>query len=83
MGERIVDYIKRAIYEMRTRCAEPYKIQMSVDLFYIILEECTKDNELVTVEIRDGMLVYKLCDIEIERRPDMVNGTIYIASERG
>lgn len=78
--EKIVDYIKRSIDEMKMRCAEPAKLQMSTATFCMMLEECSDNKETVTVEMNDGILVYKVCGLIIERRPDIQNGTIFIVS---
>ena len=63
--EKIIDYVKRSMHEMRQKGTEPSKLQMSVSLFQMMMEEIfntdetPKLNDVVCYE-KDGKIHYRV-----------------------
>lgn len=83
--EKIIDYVKRSMHEMRQKGTEPSKLQMSVSLFQMMMEEIFNTdetpnlNDVVCYE-KDGKIHYRVCGLDFEERNDIAKETIFIVS---
>ena len=77
--EKIIDYVKRSIEEMKLRGGEPSKLQMDIATFHMMLEEMDNLNDVVVVE-NLGHVVYFVCGLAFEERNDIAKETIFIVS---
>ena len=77
--EKIIDYVKRSIDEMKLHGREPKKLQMPLSTFCMMLEEMDNLNDVVAVE-NLGHIVYFVCGLAFEERNDIAKGTVFIVS---
>ena len=77
--EKIIDYVKRSIDELKLKDGEPSKLQMNMATFYIMLEEMDNLNDVVAVE-NHGRITYFVCGLAFEERNDIAKGTVFIVS---
>jgi len=83
--EKIIDFVKRSMYEIRQKGTEPSKLQMSASTFQMMMEEIfntdgtPKLNDVVCYE-KDGKIHYRVCGLDFEERNDIAKETIFIVS---
>ena len=77
--EKIIDYVKRSIDELKLHGSEPSKLQMDIETFHMMLEEMDNLNDVVAVE-NLGHAVYFVCGLAFEERNDIAKDTIFIVS---
>ena len=77
--EKIIDYVKRSIDEMKMHGGEPSKLQMDMATFHMMLEEMDNLNDVVAVE-NLGHVVYFVCGLKFEKRNDIAKDTVFIVS---
>ena len=77
--EKIIDYVKRSIEEMKMHGGEPKKLQMSKATFMMMLKEMDNLNDVIAVE-NLGRVVYFVCGLGFEERNDIAEDTVFIVS---
>ena len=77
--EKIIDYVKRTIDELKLHGGEPSKLQMSKETFYMMLEEMEDISEITAIESL-GRLTYFVCGLAFEERNDISKETVFIVS---
>ena len=77
--EKIIDFVKRSIDELKLHGGEPRKLQMSMATFYMMLEEMDNLNDVVAVE-NLGHVTYFVCGLAFEERNDIAKETTFIVS---
>lgn len=83
--EKIIDFVKRSMHEIRQKGIEPSKLQMSISTFQMMMEEIynadetPKTNDVVCYE-KDGKIHYRVCGLDFEERNDISKETIFIVS---
>ena len=77
--EKIIDYVKKSIDELKMKGGEPSKLQMNMATFYMMLEEMDNLNDVVAVE-NLGRITYFVCGLAFEERNDIAKETVFIVS---
>lgn len=77
--EKIIDYVKRSMDELKLNGGEPSKLQMNMATFYMMLEEMDNLNDVVAIE-NLGRITYFVCGLAFEERNDIAKGTVFIVS---
>ena len=77
--EKIIDYVKRTIDELKLHGGEPLKLQMSKAMFCMMLEEMDDISEVTAIE-NLGRLTYFVCGLAFEERNDISKETVFIVS---
>ena len=77
--EKIIDYVKRTIDELKLHGGEPLKLQMSKETFCMMLEEMDDISEVTAIE-NLGRHTYFVCGLTFEERNDISKETVFIVS---
>ena len=77
--EKIIDFVKRSVDEIKLHGGEPSKIQMSSAVFYMMLEEMDNSDDVIAIE-NLGHLTYFVHGLAFEERNDIAKDTVFIVS---
>lgn len=77
--DKIIDYVKKSIDELKLKGGEPSKLQMDMATFYMMLEEMDNLNDVVAIE-NLGRVTYFVCGLAFEERNDIAKETVFIVS---
>ena len=77
--EKIIDFVKRSVDEIKLHGGEPSKLQMSSADFYMMLEEMDNLDDVSAIE-NLGHLTYFVHGLAFEERNDIAKDTVFIVS---
>ena len=77
--EKIIDFVKRSVDELKLHGGEPSKLQMSRADFYMMLEELDNFDDVVAIE-NLGHVTYFVHGLAFEERNDIAKDTTFIVS---